>query len=334
MTKVIRSENAAGKNWYHLSTRSDNKVVRQLTKDGLVASSDKPHSWDIALRKSQVAQLVGRFPRIGESDDWIKLLKILERGEFESKLTAEKNTVFVPRTRLRSFRFAFRDWTMGLKRAQADFFANNVDCLRELWNLSITEIEKYTYQESFHNRTNCILSSEPKALSDIQNTVDAATYFKSHFTSPAQMCRNTFQYLDREIAPLRTRNAHFVGGAAATSSGSGGMDLLLLSGERVCAGEVKVGEDSELFEALLQGMWYGSELATRKQITRVATHYSKDNVEEEKVDVAIFSINQERDKTREATIKLVKEITDKGGFKNLGSVYLFENNSDKWNSIT
>ncbi|MBM3967003.1 MAG: hypothetical protein FJ308_18350 [Planctomycetes bacterium] len=339
MTKIVRSENAAGKNWYHLPTNRENIVVRQLTTAGLIVSSDKPLSWDVELSQSQVAQLVGKFPSVGEENHWKKLLSVLEGGKYQSKLSAEKNSILVPRTRLRSFRFAFRDWTKKLKREQAAFFASNVDCLQELWKLSVKEIEKYTYQESFHDRTEDLLRAESKALSKVKNTVDAATYFKSHYSSLAISLGNlvpsvTIQYLDREIAPLRTPNAQFVGGGAATTSGSGGMDLLLLAGNRVCAGEVKVGKDSELFEALLQAMWYGSELATQSQIERVAKCYGKNTLVKATIDIAVFSINQKPDPTREATVQLVKKINDEGKFKNLGNVYLFENNGEEWKAIS
>jgi hypothetical protein len=333
MAKVVRSENASGKNWYHLSLRGDTKILRQLTTDGLITCKAMPLLWDIELSKSQIVQLVKKFPKVNEKDDWIKLLTILERGDYPSKLTANNGSIFVPRTRLRTYRFAFRDWTMGLKRAQASFFVDNIECLQELWNLSVKEIEKYNYQEKFHERMEVESPTESRKLSQIQNTVDAAAYFQSRYATSQVLANTEFRYLDREIAPLRTRDAQFVGGGAATSSGAGGMDLLLLAGKRVCAGEVKVGNDSELFEALLQGMWYGSELATKKQIKRVAKFYSLEDLKETLVDVAVFSINQKNDPTREATIKLADKINTEGRFGNLGRVYLIENVGDEWRTI-
>lgn len=333
MAKVVRTENAEGHIWYHVSTRGGTKKFRRLSKTGLSDNRDNPEFWDFELNDSDINNLVGTTPKINDSYLWGQVYSILESGDFQSRLLLQKDSAIVPRTRLRRFRFAFRDWTKGLKRAQADFFSKNVECLKELWNLSVKEIETYKCQESFHPGNRVELPSGSKSPSKIQNTLEAASYFRNTYSAQKALGQITVQYLDREIAPLRTRNAKFVGGGSATSSGTGGMDLLLLSGKRVCAGEIKVGKDSELFEALLQVMWYASELATAAQIERVCKCYKKNDLEKTKIDMAVFSINQKDDPTRLATINLVNEINKNGGFKNLGCIHLLENQGDNWAQI-
>lgn len=329
----MRYEDATGKVWYHVSKRNNAVTFRRLTNNGLEKCDPPSGSPDEELTGSQVTNLMklNTIPSIKEKNTWIDLLKTLEHEDYRSKIKGGESCILVPRTRMRKFRFAFRDWTKGLKRAQADFFLQNIECLQELWKLSVKEIEKYQYQESFHPGKRSAMPDGSKEISKIQNTIEAACYFKHSYSTQKEINHHIWiQYLDREIAPLSTRNAKFVGGGDATSSGSGGMDLLLLTGRRVCAGEVKVGKDSELFEALLQAMWYASELATESQIARVAKCYQQPNLEKSKVDVAVFSINQKRDPTRSATIKLVEKINKRGGFKNLGCVHLFENHGDDW----
>ncbi len=334
MVKIVKCEDAAGESWFHLSTRHDSKIFRQLTTEGLGAPTVEKKVWTVELSSKQVAQLLGeRVPATTKKEAWVKLLKILETTDYETKLIADTTCTTVPRTRLRKFRFAFRDWSMGLKRGQASLFAGDIQLLRELWNHSVKELANYNYQQPFYEVGRGTLPTNTIPLSKIKNTIDAAGYFVNKYESEKELSGVKVRYLDREIAPLRTPGGQFVGGGAATSTGRGGMDLLLLINNRICAGEVKVGNDSELFEALLQALWYGSEIATKHQISRVAEHCNLNNYQESKVDVAVLSIRQKVDPTRKATVRLVNSINEKGGFMNLGTVHLFENHVNEWKAI-
>ncbi len=333
MSKVVRAENADGKFWYHLSARKDQNRYRRLLVDGLSGPIDEPLVCDLELSEAEVARLLGKFPRLDQAAEWASLLGILEAGDYQPILSLEGQSVQVPRTRLRTFRFAFRDWTQRLKRSQARFFAENVDCLKELWNLSVKAMSAYNLQQPFHEGARKTQSTECKDLSQIRNTLDAQSYFACNFGERSQLVDVPFQYLDREIAPLRTPNGHFVGGGAATSSGCGGMDVLASLDGKFCAGEIKVGNDSELFEALLQALWYGSELATDNQLARMKLHTRSNMQSSSKINVAVFSINQRQDPTRADTLKVVNKINSGGGFTNLGKIYLFENVKDNWRYI-
>lgn len=340
VVKIVKCEDATGESWFHLSTRNESSAYRQLTPEGLGNSTVEKKVWTVELSSKQVSLLLGKkIPPTSLIEAWVRLLEILETSDYQTILTADNSCHTVPRTRLRKFRFAFRDWSMGLKRGQAEFFADNVELLRDLWNQSIIELTHYNYQNRFYpKKGRRSLPANAIELSKIEDTIHAARYFEVNYSNEQVLSGVQVRYLDREIAPLRTPGGQFVGGGAATSTGRGGMDLLLLVNNRVCAGEVKVGRDSELFEALLQALWYGSEIATEHQISRVVNHSELQNYQDSKVDVAVFSINQTQnrnpDRTRDATIRLVDLINKDGKFTNLGTVHLFENDGNDWKAIS
>ncbi|HBJ38390.1 MAG TPA: hypothetical protein DDZ51_27285 [Planctomycetaceae bacterium] len=243
----------------------------------------------------------------------------------------------VPITPFRSFRKSC-SFTKTRQREEAKRFAGDFNALRELWNSSVKLLETYEFDGPFHLNRRKQLPPSPSKISAIGRTTDAAAYFEKLFQTPVDFLGQKFMYLDREIATLRTPKAKFSDGKSASTSGRGGMDLLLGCGRRVCAGEVKIRGDSELFGALLQVMWYGSEIATRNQITRIKQQYPLNEVETDKVDLAVFSIEQSgetKDKTRRITLEIVAKINDRNsGFSQLGQIHLFENIGDGWSRIS
>lgn len=86
-----------------------------------------------------------------------------------------------------------------------------------------------------------------------------------------------FEYVDYEINPLRTTRSCFETGKPATSSGSGGMDLLLRSGGNAplpAVGEIKAQtEQVGPTFALLQALTYAAELVTPSQWARLGRHF-------------------------------------------------------------
>lgn len=86
-----------------------------------------------------------------------------------------------------------------------------------------------------------------------------------------------FEYVDYEINPLRTTRSCFETGKPATSSGAGGMDLLLRSGGSdplPAVGEIKAkSEQVGPTFALLQALTYAVELVTPSQWARLGRHF-------------------------------------------------------------
>jgi len=107
-----------------------------------------------------------------------------------------------------------------------------------------------------------------------------------------------FEYVDYEINPLRTTRSCFETGKPATSSGAGGMDLLLRSGGNdplPAVGEIKAQtEQVGPTFALLQALTYAAELVTPSQLARLGLHFEDHFGDvcttgpDAKVDVLVF----------------------------------------------
>lgn len=89
-----------------------------------------------------------------------------------------------------------------------------------------------------------------------------------------------FEYVSREVSPLRTQRARYDDGRSARSSGAGGMDLLLRAaqGGLPIIAEVKSCDDTNVFVALIQSLTYTSETVTapqRKRLTHPRYNFSR-----------------------------------------------------------
>ena len=80
-----------------------------------------------------------------------------------------------------------------------------------------------------------------------------------------------FEYIEREISPLRTTNAIHENGKSANKSGTGGIDFIgwNLNNNIPILGEIKVNNDQNPFYALIQLLTYLSEISTPNQIDRL-----------------------------------------------------------------
>jgi hypothetical protein len=344
MARVFRQQTADGDAWLHFSPNGKGKY-RLLTEDGL---SDLPDDFVLAanfaevLTQKQIADLIdSNFPRHDSTSAWSDIFLKLHAGEHHQCSRPDADQIIVPITRLREFRRSFSSWTMELKRGQAFLFREKPQLLKELWKSSVLELAGYRFIEPFFPAGQRKDPSETPivtVIADIKRTSQAQAYFKHKFRLNTEVCGMSLTYLDREIAPLRTPGGQFSGGQPATSTGCGGADLLLINRNRICVGEIKIRDDSELFDALLQGLWYASELATKNQIERIKSVYSDKlngvDLDASGIDVVILSIDQKaNDQTRNATIELVNWINEFGNFNRLGTVHLLENHGDDWRPI-
>lgn len=86
-----------------------------------------------------------------------------------------------------------------------------------------------------------------------------------------------FEYLDYEISPLRTTTSCWENGRAATNSGAGGMDLLLVT--KTIPPQPVVAEIKACTEtvgatfALIQTLTYAAELLTKSQMQRLQRYF-------------------------------------------------------------
>ncbi len=344
---AIYVELADGRRWFHRSgpTEDGNFKFRQLVngiwEEVNLCDPDILDERNLAdLRK-----IAGRdsIP-LGAIQTWERIFISLEDEEhtnFEGNdakspvdASAEKlnsDPIVVPRTRLKRFRFVYRDLDTEMKRALAEFFCGDINQLSRLWNDALRSMQNYNCMDPFVGPNRKELPDCPESLMKICNTTTAQSYFKK-----SQKLPRNFSYVDREIAPLTTRGGRTRNGQPATSTSRGGMDLLLKSPSgQVCVGEVKVGADSELFEALLQGLWYASEVASESQMRRLAEHFPNSfsaPSTDWKVDIVVFSINQDReDETTGPALALANQIEEKPDlYPRLGKVMVFKNDGETW----
>lgn len=86
-----------------------------------------------------------------------------------------------------------------------------------------------------------------------------------------------FEYLDYEISPLRTTTSCWENGKAATNSGAGGMDLLLVTKTnppQPVVAEIKARTETVgATFALIQTLTYAAELLTKSQMLRLQTYF-------------------------------------------------------------
>jgi len=80
-----------------------------------------------------------------------------------------------------------------------------------------------------------------------------------------------FEYLCREISPVRTTHARTASGKSGKASGIGGIDFVArnLRYDFPVLGEIKVNRDQTPFFALIQLLTYLSEMSTRNQRKRI-----------------------------------------------------------------
>jgi hypothetical protein len=80
-----------------------------------------------------------------------------------------------------------------------------------------------------------------------------------------------FEYVDREISPLRTTSSMYDTQMPAYRSGTGGLDFIGWNrhSNLPVLGEIKVESDQNPFYALIQLLTYLSEISTPKQIERI-----------------------------------------------------------------
>ena len=186
----------------------------------------------------------------------------------------------VPTTPLRSFYLSIRNLTGSKEeifktlqdRLQSRFGEINAFFLAELFIRSRSQMEYFhNDQEPFY-----IPGSRPPKTN--KHFATELVYLLGDTPPNLGTGVSPFGYVDYEINPLRTTSSCFESGKPASSSGAGGMDLLLISGEGDDAlpavGEIKAETEhvGPTF-ALIQAMAYAAELVTAHQWIRLGNSY-------------------------------------------------------------
>ncbi len=183
-------------------------------------------------------------------------------------MTRDSATRTVPITRLRQryLRLGKRGVSTGKRHEECEQLAGEVAPLLEEFLEAVHLMKSYgNRKEDFYPRGTRV-SKRRK-----QGTVGVTDLLERGPVAVPELAPYVFQYLHREVNPLRTTHAGMVRGARAPWSGAGGLDYVgLLQGEPLTPilGEIKVGSDKDAYYAFVQLLTYLSELSSKAQFTR------------------------------------------------------------------
>lgn len=173
----------------------------------------------------------------------------------------------VPITSLRRcYDFLRTNSNDAIQRCMARGF--DIHGLMNLWNESINQLQNFQPGCSLlsnNQRADLELREDP-----LGSTNDLVKRLIDYNNGQVVFKDQTLAYVTRELNPLRTEGGVFETGHAASNSGSGGMDLLLVSNDgQPVVGEIKINEDMNPFFALIQSLTYAAELSTPNQLNRL-----------------------------------------------------------------
>ncbi len=168
--------------------------------------------------------------------------------------------------------------------------------LAELFRRSVRHAEFYSnINEPFYSHRNVREAEDYTFANSLVELLTSGT--------PIQAEQHAIEFVDYEIFPFRTTKSCCEDGKPATSSGSGGMDILLAStmnGVVVPAiGEIKAATETvgPTF-ALVQSLMYCAQLITKNQFLRLKTHYDTEfcNIDDQqpRMDLVILLEVDER----------------------------------------
>ncbi len=156
-----------------------------------------------------------------------------------------------------------------------------IDLIRENNSNKLVELYTKSYEyinKSYDNISEGFIGKKRKSASNI-STAKGTTKVTSILENGNRenvVSDNAynFEFIEREISPLRTTRSYYDTGEPAKKSGSGGIDFIgrNLTNNLPILGEIKVDGDQNPFYALIQLLTYLSELSTKKQVERAKKH--------------------------------------------------------------
>jgi hypothetical protein len=153
---------------------------------------------------------------------------------------------------------------------------DNYRKLVELYNNSFKHVDKIydnRYEPIFDNPNRKSIT----AISPIiKGTNDVISYFiNNKLVNTVLPSIYNFEYIEREVSPLRTTKGIDITWGKASRSGTGGIDFIgwNITNNKPLLVEIKVNNDQNPFYALIQQLTYLSEISTPKQIERINKHH-------------------------------------------------------------
>lgn len=347
MAKAVYKVVTAGEsNWVHVSERRQTVKLRWFGP-----GYDEPEVLDLLIpghlgkwteiksgqrfEISEIAGLTNDFLpfsadelRVDEdSDKWIEVFERLRQLGEVAPINNEVAPVVqqlgvrspIPLTRMRRFYETMR--MLNEAKLQGDIAKyltekGRAKRIQVIFKESESHFARYgNPEEAFHERV------EPDWLQAYANQTSVfakclAARLRPNATYDPVAIENgdSVRVIDYELSLFRTTaGVAFEDGKPGTSSGSGGMDLLLQDDEtRIpVVGEIKAPTDRDLFLALVQALTYATELTTQNQLDRLVRHYPDRNfcTEGRKCDIVlIYDKNGKPPKLMDETRQLATQL--------------------------
>ncbi len=352
---AARISTKLGSIWCHLSTQGSTFNLRQF-RGGIVSiveieSDDINELIELFLPTSECKKLVPgkKSYALREYDVWAEIFEELEAGKFPSKSGASQKAksksknrsnhakTNVPITVLRNFYDLLDPLGVEAQRSLAKFYSDKPSSLENLWNKSSKSFSTYQNIIAGWNEGNrADLPDSPETLKNVVGARSTDQFTSYLLEKDSDGKKLGFTFVKREINPRSTTQGLYDNKVPASSSGNGGMDLLLKStdSEFPVVGEVKVRDDKNAFYALIQAMTYAVELSTPNQLSRVKKHITPDfetlDLNNAKVEIALILVNPVNDQTLKPVIKLIRNLNKRKNCVGLSKISIKKNSGDTW----
>jgi hypothetical protein len=255
---------------YHFYSNGNVYVIRDTINKVTSKEGNLPNDY-IQLKHTKLIPW-GNIPAWGIGDKyWKKFLKIVNNLPKELSITSdvvehvsmivieglkpEDKSDVIPSTELRMIYNLIGD---DIAKTLATSFSR-----------SISKLETYGINQKldpFHDKR-----SKPSLHNATQKLQD---YFQRLKEIPITN-KDSYQYLDYEITPLRTKMGLYQSQGGTKKPGSGGIDIFCRNtvSKNPVLIEYKSEKDHSLFYALIQILTYASELSTPSQKKRLSHNY-------------------------------------------------------------
>jgi len=241
------------------------------------------------------------------------------------KKSSSKPIQIVPSSELRYFYASFTKLNFSTKTqtfiAEDLLRKNNPEKLVELYKRSFEHISRVYNNPSEEMTGKSKRKPLPVSSGPIKKTTDVVSWLaKGTPITVTSSPGYSFEYVNREVSPLRTTHAEYDTQIPASRSGTGGLDFIgwNLQSNLPVLGEIKVEGDQNPFYALIQLLTYLSEMSTPNQINRINLNplfgFGRNLPEDVKFHLVILSCRKDTTRGKysmilPATKLLAKKIT-------------------------
>jgi len=311
----VQLNGEAVERWFHVSSGGANTIYRELPYpflERIVFKNKERRFESIECLESDELKDIGEQLGISYSKVRKDELGIWAKFAAQHDNPSEARRI-IPITPIRKLYEFLRDDfdARGFRKRLLQSFGNTTKDLINLCKKSFKAYSKYENCGEGWPATDRTDLPDPTDLDQANKTNDLIAILKEAKGLPCLK----YEYVTYELNPrLTSGRAIFDNGLPASSSGIGGVDVLLRSPKGApVIGEIKIKDDADPFYAIIQSLTYAIEAATPNQLQRIRKHgvHGNDCFKEfkgEHVDICIILLNHEREDMIEDSLELGKEV--------------------------